>query len=234
MVIREPSKAPPRPANVWWSAVVVLAIVYLFVAAPLLGARGGCIHIRNYPIFDDGGTLAVPADPDDPRWRDPTGAPGSIAFRSIVRRPGFFAPTRERREVLILRITMYDGSTPTPAQESSIRASLADLLDATGHHPFDGGVLRGGPTSVSRVLWSGYVINALVFPALAVVGVSLWRGVRSGIVSPWIEDIRQGRTARGLCPRCCYDVSAVASPVCPECGEVIVGVVGNGPATLRE
>ncbi len=228
MVIRvASSEARPRSSGRWPATATTLAVLYLLVVASLVGSHtvigsrvGGRtgIHIPSYPIFDCIGALAVPTDPDDPRWHSTADAAGSVAFRAVVRRSGFFAPTIERRELLLLQVTLADGSLPTPAQDQSIRASLADLLDAMGRHPSESAMLRGGPTTISRVLWSGYVINAFALVALGMVGCSLWRGVRRGVVAPWFEDIRHSRVERGLCPRCRYDVSTVPSDVCPECG----------------
>ena len=63
---------------------------------------------------------------------------------------------------------------------------------------------------------SGYIHNALALVGLAVFSCSL--GWAPRLVS---ARVRASRRARGLCPRCCYEVRGLPVPICPECGTPI-------------
>jgi hypothetical protein len=79
--------------------------------------------------------------------------------------------------------------------------------------------LAGGDYQHRETLWPGHIYNAIT---LAIAAMLLWS--LAWIPRRWraLHARRAARAiARGVCPSCGYDISAVESDYCPECGRRI-------------
>ncbi|MCW5776400.1 MAG: hypothetical protein KIS87_08190 [Phycisphaeraceae bacterium] len=69
--------------------------------------------------------------------------------------------------------------------------------------------------------------------AACVVSARAWRAYQASALHEAMTRVYEGKTAyrnrRGLCVHCGYDLAGLPSSICPECGEVVVGVRDNGP-----
>jgi hypothetical protein len=67
---------------------------------------------------------------------------------------------------------------------------------------------RGPDISLAFMpMWSGFVVNTLVFAVC-------WAAVPYLVIAV----VRRNRGRAGLCPKCRYDMCGLTSGVCPECG----------------
>jgi hypothetical protein len=149
---------------------------------------------------------------------DRTGSPyNQMIILERVHRRGVWAPVREHTElsVLLTERVSYTSNwnrIPFEVYAQEIRKHL--LTAPRQPHPgswMDARFLANGERTTSRVLWSGYAINAATLAGLGLMGWGAW-GVPGAI--------RARRVRAGKCAKCRYDLRGLgeATPRCPECG----------------
>jgi len=171
-------------------------------------------------------------DPEYESW-DELGTIVAASPHEVVFVNAVFVPDQPRglwavtKKVTTVTITLVTGTSdaPAPADAERIKAILADHLaddpawaprlslmrSAT---PQTGGVYAHRAT---QHRWQGYVHNALSLTAAILFLVSLaWIPAAPGRVR---ARLAARALARGRCPSCGYDITALRKPTCPECGE---------------
>lgn len=146
-----------------------------------------------------------------------------ITLTSAVSRPAFWAPVREIQSVRAL-FQAYPGGAPVdgPTGSTLLTAWLdhaglgaSDASNGTVLAMIRGASIRNGSlrTAHERVFWPGWVHNTI--SAVSFAGMVLCaRWPR--LLLPSVR--RSDRLARGLCPKCRYDIRALGGTRCPECG----------------
>ncbi|MCC6675791.1 MAG: hypothetical protein IT436_01480 [Phycisphaerales bacterium] len=139
-------------------------------------------------------------------------------YRETPSVSGFWGLTSQRLTSAIYLLNPQSESRPIPPEvEREARTALIDWLVANRGLPeAQARQLRAGNIYRASPRWPGYLHNTLTLAGLALFLFSL-----TWIPRETIGRIRARRRARGLCMHCCYPVSGVDSPVCPECGRPI-------------
>lgn len=167
-------------------------------------------------------------------------APGSPAmpdsFKSLPRvavrmsggshRGGWYAPTRYQETLQLTLNRELDNPAPSSADLARLRVMHAAVLgdhDAVGARGEEGIIINDEirarlgayDIEVHRRLWGGYAHDTGALIALCAFIYSA-----RYTCSPWWwrKHAREGRLARGKCPRCRYDIRGLARTRCPECG----------------
>jgi hypothetical protein len=85
-----------------------------------------------------------------------------------------------------------------------------------------------GQTTRTRMLWSGYVINAATLVGLGLIG---W-----GSVGAFVAVRARRRIGKHQCAKCRYDLRGLveATPRCPECGTPLPVACGDHPPPCGE
>jgi hypothetical protein len=103
----------------------------------------------------------------------------------------------------------------SPDDAARIRNLVADFLDMESWSPLPEytALMRQGVDRVERIVWSGYLHNAISsLIAMALVASLGW------IVDRYRSNRNALRLFRGLCPMCAYDLRCNTTTGCPECG----------------
>jgi hypothetical protein len=137
----------------------------------------------------------------------------SITCQPRSRRSGVWAITRETWDPT-LRVTPMARAL-TKAEMDQARAQYADMVEReqwSSQADF-AQMIRNNATPEHRVLWRGYLHNAI----------TVLVGTLSVLSMTWIRDhmrVRQARLAlaAGFCPACRYDLRGDLDAGCPECG----------------
>jgi hypothetical protein len=154
-----------------------------------------------------------------------------VRLWEYIHRTGWWAPTRESAEhSLLLSERQWSGGylirVPFEEYAQAFRAQLADAP----RQPAPGSILdellrANGQTTRTRVLWSGYLINAATIAGLGLIGWGAW-GVPGGI--------RARRVRAGKCAKCTYDLRGLGEARCPECGTPLPVACGDHPPPCGE
>lgn len=143
----------------------------------------------------------------------------SVAARHAVTRSGFWGLTREDVESCIsVQSEVHDPNAPTDLEARALDLFRAEMIEEDNafwiSHIRAVGSTITAPRRSSRVLWSGYVRDALSLAGAGALLLSIgWLG-RS-----WRERRRWRRLGRGVCPDCGYQLPAgLRDAPCPECG----------------
>jgi hypothetical protein len=99
---------------------------------------------------------------------------------------------------------------------AALVSGVVDFRDGQGSRTIGGFesslVDLGVPRSLAvRPLWLGALANAAIFA-------TLWLAALVFVRSVFERTRASGRSRRGLCPICAYDLTAAAKKSCPECG----------------
>ena len=141
-----------------------------------------------------------------------------IMILELVDRRGLWAPTGEHVELRMactgrVKATVNRAEVPPAEGVKAIRSHLASAPRQP--HPgswMDANFLTHGETETSRVLWSGYAINAATVGGFGLIG---W-----GSVGAFVAIRARRRIGKDQCAKCRYDLRGLAEGVvvCPECG----------------
>lgn len=147
--------------------------------------------------------------------------PGALAVVFLSRHAsGFWASTRLTRRV---HFELHPDGDVGIGDRDAVRLLVAE--DFARLHPGwadEPDMLRDGIRQMTTVRWPGLVHNALSATAAGALLISV------ASAPSWIAPAqRRHRLRRGLCPRCCYDLTGLAEPRCPECGHARDGARGG-------
>ncbi len=140
-------------------------------------------------------------------------SPVTVTLAETIRRNGWWLPVSETVTVGP-SITPSSGVRPT---DSEIQTIVASWFDSNGEET-SARLFRAGTVTTSRILWSGYFLNAVTLAAVLLLATSLATFTR------WRRSRRVRRAfAKGLCPGCRYSLvgtpASGALTTCPECGD---------------
>lgn len=139
-----------------------------------------------------------------------------LGISERVHRRGVWGPTHENVSIDLflyprLQVMADSFGDEGPHFASVLREQLAAAPRAPGPESWlDESFLTTGHTHRSRVMWSGYAINAATLVGLGLIG---W-----GSVGAFVAVRAQRRAKAHQCHVCRYDLRGITQARCPECG----------------
>jgi hypothetical protein len=158
----------------------------------------------------------------------------SIGITEQVNRSGVWAPTAERRRISMF---LYERSGKRFVYRIGVDSHehaaglLREHLATAPRQPHPGSMLdellrASGQTTRTRMLWSGYVINAATLVGLGLIG---W-----GSVGAFVAVRARRRIGKHQCAKCRYDLRGLVVARCPECGTPLPVACGDHPPPCGE
>lgn len=199
--------------------VVLLILAALLVAdigsSAITTAHGRQVRAAVYRA-NAGLHIRFEFDPDDAAISGASRVDGVILFEGIVRRTGVWAPTRESSELRLL-----EAGNLTAAEQAEILPAMAAAFDrdpdAADIYRRSAALSRAGVWMSSRVLYRGYIHNALSAIAAVWLAAALPLTIRDRVRSARARR----RAAAGQCQKCGFDLAGLDGRPCPECGHKI-------------
>jgi hypothetical protein len=140
-----------------------------------------------------------------------------VGLRRLVNQKGIWAWTREVERCSLMIVPISHEAAPDDS--AVVREALVECFRADGSEDLTALAieLRAGDFTRTRVLWSGYAINAI---SLLLAGACLRSGGASARrACSFMLGRSPARRARlGQCVRCGYDLAGLPPGRCPECG----------------
>lgn len=207
------------------SVLLFAVFVMLLVVLPIRSGRGGMRPVLTVLAVRAGEGFRI-VDPDNESWDEASGllqhSPDDVVFvgfREGSYLEGMMAPTRHIVERAVRvensKLTM-DGA---PGLRGNVRKAFVAWLNTAnrGRYQSIAAELAAGDVRRVTVLWSGYVLDTLLFVTLALLVYSLaW----VPLFPAWLAATRRQRAlARERCPHCGYSIVGLRERVCPECGK---------------
>jgi hypothetical protein len=152
-----------------------------------------------------------------------------VLFEHVHRR-GVWAPTWERAAITVSLTARMSHSVQFTGLPSIYAEAISEHVATAPRQPhpgswMDANFLAHGETESTRVVWSGYAINAATLVGLGLIG---WGAC--GVPGA----IRARRVRAGKCAKCRYDLRGLGEARCPECGTPLPVACGDHPPPCGE
>lgn len=134
---------------------------------------------------------------------------------------GFLAPTRRVR-IQSIDISNVPGIGYSEEELPEVRAAFYDFVSGLGLRTrVPDPRLRVADMRETRILFGGYLLNAVILCVIACMLGSLWRLGQHCTAPARRHRHRRRAHLLGLCPACGYSIDGLLSSICPECGTAL-------------